>query len=75
MIDKSNFFKANFADQMTDNGPYTRETYSLEPMMASMKAIGFNTAHNIADTSKDDYMREMESKDAPPEEMEGGHWE
>ena len=47
MISKSQYFKANLAQTMIDNGPYTNETYNLEPIKETMRNIGFNVAYKV----------------------------
>ena len=47
-IDKGNYFSANVNDAMTDNGAYSRESYSLDPMKDLMRSIGFDAAHSRA---------------------------
>jgi hypothetical protein len=69
-IDKGSYFRANVNDSMTDNGAYTRDSYSLDPMKDLMRNIGFAAAHSRG--GNDDYkdVNAMEMADAAPAEIE-----
>jgi len=61
---------------MTDNGPYTRESYSLEPMKETMRTIGFKAAHKVPEEANDNYqmmdMATAVNDEAQADAMEGG---
>ena len=71
MINRSEYFKVNLAEQLKDIGSFDRKTYSLDPIMECMRTIGFNTAYNKVD---DDFLLETMNDEAPCEMMmeEGG---